>query len=168
MKRILLVAGLLSTLAIGVMTALAATITLTPIVPPNETGENSASSQMIFNMARFKPGLCSATATGSGAAAGAQTVTCNGAWAQITTVTLTIATVGALNTLTVTNNKVQAGDGCQATVDATGAAATSAVFVQSCAVSANTLTVILTNILAVSPAAAVKVNLLVMTQGNPN
>lgn len=148
--------------------ALAANPTPTPIVPPNETGENSASSQQVVDMARIKPGWCTATATGSGAAAGAQTVTCNGAWAQVTTVTLTIATVGALNTVTVTNNKVQAGDGCMATVDATGAAATSAVFVQSCAVSANTLTVILTNILAVSPAAAVKINLLVLTNGNPN
>lgn len=166
MKRILLVASFLSALVIGA--AFAANVTPTPIVPPNETGENSEASQQVFNMARFKPGLCTATATGSGAAAGAQTVTCNGAWAQITTVTLTIATVGALNTVTVTNNKVQAGDGCQATVDATGAAATSAVFVQSCAASANTLTVILTNILAVSPAAAVKINLLVTTSGNPN
>ena len=165
MKRFILSLGLTFGL-FGL--AYAANITLTPIVGPTETGENSLGSQQVTDMARVKPGFCTATATGSGAAAGTETATCNGALAQVTTVSLTIATVGALNTVTITDSKVQAGDACVATADTTGAAATSAVFVQTCKVSANTLTVILTNILAVSPAAPVVINALVLTQGNPN
>lgn len=167
MKRVALAGGLALACVLSYL-AWAANITPTPIVGPTETGEWSAMQQQVVDIARLKPGLCTATATGSGAAGGTETVTCNGAWAQITTVSLTIATIGALNTVTVTNSKVQAGDGCVATVDATGAAATSAVFVQTCEVSASTLTIILTNILAVSPAAPVKINAMVLTQGNPN
>jgi hypothetical protein len=165
MKRIL---SALAALACAGAIAYAANITNTPIVPPNETGENSAGSQQVMDMARFKPGQCAATATGSGAAGGSETATCNGASGQVTTVTLTIATVGALNTVTITNSKVQATDGCVATLDPLAAAATSAPFVLSCHVTANTLTVILSNVLAVSPASAVEINFLVMTSGNPN
>jgi hypothetical protein len=166
MKRLALAGGLALALTLA---ALAANITPTPIVPPNETGENSASSQQVVDMARFKLGFCTATATGSGAAAGAETATCNGAWAQVTTVSLTLNTVGALNTLTITDNKVNVGDGCMASVDATGAAAGSTIEAMNCSVTAaNTIVVVIISNSTTSPAAPVKVNVLIGTSGNPN
>lgn len=165
MKRIL--SALAAIVCAGAL-AYAANVTPTPIVGPNETGEWGAMQQQIVDVARFKPGMCSTTASGSGAAGGTETATCNGAAGQVTTVSLTIATVGALNTVTITNSKVQAGDACIATLDPLAAAATSAPFVLSCHVTANTLTVIISNVLAVSPASAVEIDFLVLTQGNPN
>jgi hypothetical protein len=141
--------------------------TPTPIVAP-ETGEASQHQAEVLDMARFKPGMCTTTATGSGAAAGTETATCNGASGQVTTVTLTIATVGAKNTLTITNNKVGAGDACIATLDPLATAAGALPVVANCSVTANTLTIILSNLLAVSPAGAVEVAFLVLTSGNPN
>jgi hypothetical protein len=165
MKRLLLACAPLLLLA---SMAWAAQSTPTPVVPPNETGENSAGQQQIMDMARLKVGMCQATATGSGAAAGTQTATCNGGAGSVTTVTLTFATVGALNTLTITDNKVNVGDICMAMVDPLATAATAGPEAMNCKVGANTLTVILTNNLAASPAGPVNVNFLVVTTGNPN
>jgi hypothetical protein len=163
MKRLLL--ALPAMAVVGY--ALALQGTLTPPVPP-ETGEDSLHQAEIFNMARLKVGLCTATATGSGAAAGTETATCNGGSGSVTTVTLTFAAVGALNTVTITNSKVNLGDICMVTVDPLATAAGAAPEAMSCKVAANTLTVILINNLAVSPAGPVNVNFLVITKGNPN
>jgi hypothetical protein len=141
--------------------------TPTPRVTP-ESGENSQFQDQVLNMARVKVGMCTATATGSGAAAGTQTATCNGGAGSVTTVTLTLATVGALNTVTITNSKVNAGDICIAMIDPLATAAGAAPEAMSCKVAANTLTIIIVNNLAVSPAGPINVNFLVITAGNPN
>jgi hypothetical protein len=164
MKRLLLACVPLLVLA-GVAWALQSTPT--PVVPP-ETGETSNVQDQIMDMARLKVGMCKTTATGSGAAAGTQTATCNGGSGSVTTVTMTFAAVGALNTVTVTNSKVNAGDICMVTVDPLTTTGTAAPEAMSCRVTANTLTILLINNLAVSPAGPINVNFLVVTTGNPN
>lgn len=156
-----------SALAIASGVAWALQSTPTPIVAP-ETGEASQHQAEVLDMARFKPGMCTVTATGTGGAGGTGSATCNGASGQVTTVTLTLATVGAKNTITVTNNKVGAGDACIATLDPLSTAAGAAPIVASCGVTANTLTIIVSNLLAVSPAGPVEIAFLVLTSGNPN
>lgn len=145
--------------------ALAAVITLTPIVPPNETGENSLSSQQIVDMARFKPGFCTVTTAGSEAA---QTGTCNGAAGVITSGFSITVVSNAKDVVTITNNKVQAGDACLAIIDDTGAAAASVPEISSCRVSASQIVFNVTNASATSAAAALKYYFLILTQGNPN
>jgi SpoU rRNA methylase family enzyme len=144
---------------------LAANITPTPVVPPNETGENSAASQQILDMARFKPGFCTVTTAGSEAA---QTGTCNGASGLITSGFSITVISNAKDLMTITNNKVQAGDLCIAMIDDTGAAAASVPEVASCRVTAGQIVLVITNASATSPAAALKAMFLIITQGNPN
>lgn len=151
--------------AVGVLFAYAANITPTPIVGPTETGEWSAMSQQVVDMARIKPGFGSGTAGGSASAA---TFTSNTAAGSATwPANLTIIS-NATATFTLTNSKVQAGDAALCMLDSTGAAAGSVPEVASVQVSAGQLVCVLTNASATSPAVAVKIYWLILTQGNPN
>lgn len=147
--------------------ALAANITPTPIVGPNETGENSLGAQQVFDFARIKIGSCTATTTGS--EPNFTSVTCNGASGAITTnANVTIAAVGGKDTVTIANNKVQLGDFVQCTLDSTGAAAGSTPLCTATVVTAGQVVFTISNLTATSPAAPLKVYFLVMTAGNGN
>jgi hypothetical protein len=168
MKRLLasLSAGLLLTSIIA-NAAFAANATPTPVVPPTETGENSEMQQQIVDMARIKPGQCTATAAGSGAAAGTQTVTCNGASGVITTVALTMNAAAGINTVTVTDDKVQVGDIVMAIMDnsTTPAAQTEVLAVNAIAAGSFNIQLIQDNTTACG---VCKVYFTVFTKGNPN
>lgn len=145
--------------------AFAANVTLTPIVPPNETGENSSSAQQVVDMARFKPGTCTVTTTGS---SNANSGTCNGASGIVTTNSISIAVTTGSATITITNNKVQTGDMVLAMIDSTGATANSLPDVSSVQVSNNQIIFTLTNTGAATEVANLKIYFLVMSAGNPN
>jgi hypothetical protein len=165
--RGLSLAGLLCVALCG--SALAQSNGSTPIATPaigvTETGENSQNARMIMSMARLKLGYCTATTAGS---EGAQTATCNAAAGQITGGFNTTVTSGSKDIVTVTNSKVLATDSCQATIDDTGAAAGSTPLVSACRVSAGQLILVVTNITATSPAAALKYYFTLLTGGDPN
>lgn len=163
MKRLLL--ALLSAVAV-VSISYAIQPTRTPPVPPTETGEDSLHSGEIFNMARVKPGFTqNTTAAGTAAAA---TLTANTAAGSVTWPAPLTVVSNAVATLTVTDSKVQAGDAVLCMVDSTGAAAGSVPEASSVQVSNGSFVCVLTNASATSPAVAVKVYWLVLTQGNPN
>lgn len=145
--------------------AFAANITLTPIVGPNETGENSANSQMVFDVARLKMGSCTVTTTGS---SNANAGTCNGSAGVVTTNAISIAVTTGSALVTVTNNKVQAGDMVQCELDATGATSTSLPLCASAQVSAGQIIFTLVNLGAATEVANLKIYFLVNTAGNPN
>lgn len=164
MKRIAL-AGLLC----AGLTALAfaANVTLTPIVTPNETGENSASSQQVLDFARIKLGFGTATIAVSGST-GSGTI--NNA---VGLITLTAATAGASgatpSVITVNNNKVQVGDAVQCSADNNGATAGAVLVCSSHITSAGVLTL---SLYSATPTAltssTIAVNFEVLTAGNPN
>jgi hypothetical protein len=163
MKRLSLAALMLA--VIGAI-AFAANVTLTPIVPPNETGEDSLRSQQVVNMARLKLGMGTVTIAISGSAGAGTLNFASG------TITLTAATAGASgatpSVVTLTNNKVQAADIVQCSVDQTGATAGS-VLVCNAHVTANTITF---TIYDATPTAltssTVLINYELITNGNPN
>jgi hypothetical protein len=163
MRNWWIAAGLTSILGC-ISVAWAIQSTPTPLVAP-ETGEASIHQAEILDMARFKPGQCTLTTTGSEAA---QTGTCNGASGVITSGFTVTVVSNAVDVMTITNSKVQAGDICIAMVDDTGAAAASVLEAASCRVSASQILVRLTNASATSPAVAAKVYFLIATKGNPN
>jgi hypothetical protein len=165
MKRIL--AALAATIALIMpLTAMAAQTTPTPLVLPTETGEDSLLQQSIFNAARLKLGFCTATTTGTEPTLAA---TCNGAAGIITPgVNITLATVGALDVVTVTNDKVQLGDAVLCTMDATGAASATAAICANATVTAGQIVFNISNLLAKSPAAPLKLYFAIITKGNPN
>jgi hypothetical protein len=164
MKRLSIAAFLLAAVA---SIAFAANITLTPIVPPTETGENSAGSQQVTDMARMKPGSCTATTTG--AEPNFTAVACNGAAGAVTTnANVTIAAVGGKDTVTITNTKVQAGDFVDCQLDSAGAAAGSTPTCTAVVVTAGQIVFTISNLTATSPAAALKLYFMVFTAGNPN
>ena len=163
MKRFLLgVAVLLfsSALAWGVTEG-----TKTPPVG-GESGEDSLHQGEVFTVARIKPGMGTATFAVSGAAASGTLNTASGA------VTLTATTAGASGAsptvLTLTNNKVQAGDIVFCEVDQTGATA-GTVLECNPHVTAGTVTF---SIYSATPTAltssTVIVYFFVLTKGNPN
>lgn len=136
--------------------AQAAEPTRTPSVG-QETGENSAASAQIVDMARVKPGF--GIATGN-------TVTINNASGIVTTASLTTA-AGATQAITVNSTKIQAADAVLATVSPNGSTGTPVV--ANVTVTAGQAVVLLQNIHAsVALNAAVKVMFLVVTNGNPN
>lgn len=145
--------------------ALSIESTNTPIVPPNETGEEKLHQQQILDAARLKLGSCTVTATGAEAT---ETATCNGAVGAVTMSANMTKVSGAIDLITVTNNKITAGDYVQCTLDTTGAAAAAAAFCSGVQVSQNQVIIQLTNASATSPAATLKVYFSVTTQGNPN
>jgi hypothetical protein len=165
MRRFLAHAAMLSLLLASIGMARAANVTLTPIVPPTETGENSLQAQQVVDMARLKVGTCSATTAG---AEPTFTATCNGASGIITLNANMTKVSGALDNVTVTNSKVQAGDMVQCTLDSTGAAAAAAPVCSAVQVAAGSIVFQLTNVSATSPAANIKFYFLINTQGNPN
>lgn len=141
--------------------------TPTPIVGPTELGETSIDQQNIVNVARIKPGSCTATTTG--AEPNFTAVACNGAAGVVTTnANVTIAAVGGKDTVTITNTKVQAGDMVQCTLDSTGAAAGSTPLCTAAVVTAGQVVFTISNLTATSPAAALKLYFMVDTKGNPN
>lgn len=150
-----------ASLWIGVA-AHAANVTLTPVIGPTETGENSAPAQQVMDMARMKPGSCtvSIAAAGSG--------TCNGAAGAITVTSVSMAVTTGSAAVTVANSKVQAGDFVQCTVDATGATANSIPFCASATVSAQQIIFKLANVGSATESANLTMYFLVFTQGNPN
>lgn len=162
MKRFLTIMALLYA---GLGVALAANVTPTPIVGPTETGENSLGAQQVTDFARIKIGSCTTTTTGAEPSFSA---TCNGASGAITTNTNVTKVSGAVDLITVTNSKIQAGDFVQCTVDNTGAAAAAAAICSAAAVSTNQVIFQITNASATSPAHTLTIYFLVMTQGNPN
>lgn len=164
MKRFALAGGLALALC---SYGFAANRTPTPIVGPNETGEWDAMQQQVVDMARMKPGSCTATTTG--AEPNFTAVACNGAAGAVTTNTnVTVAAVGGKDTVTITNTKVQAGDFVQCTLDSTGAAAGSTPVCTAVVVTAGQIVFTISNLTTTSPAAALKVYFAVFTQGNPN
>jgi len=149
--------------------ALAAEPTPTPIVGPNETGEDKTAAQQVFNMARLKLGGAAITATGTAAAATVLTAANYNYASGIVTwpAPLTIVS-NATATLTMANTKIQAGDIVMGILDATGAAAGAIPEVASVQVTAGQAVFTLTNASATSPAVAIKVMFFVITKGNPN
>jgi len=165
MKRIALAGGLALALCSQVF---AANPTPTPIVPPTETGENSAGSQQVTDMARLKLGMGTVTASGGPTAF---TATLNFASGIITTNGMTLVASGAgacPNTITLTNNKIQAGDIVFAILDSTNSAA-GAPSVGSVKVSAGQVVILICNDTSTPMTASnVSTYFLVNTQGNPN
>jgi len=146
--------------------ALALIATNSPIIGPTETGEWSAMQQQVVDVARLKPGMTVATAGGSASAA---TLTANTAAIAATwPANLTIVS-DATATLTWTTTKAQAlGDGVLCTLDRNGSAAAAVPFVAGVALTAGQVVVTLSNSSATSPAAAVIVYCMIITQGNGN
>lgn len=125
----------------------------------NETGENSLNAASVFDMARLKLGAGTGTASSNA-------VTINRAAGVITTEALTTA-AGATQAITLTSNKILAGDAVMAVVDP--GASTGTPTVANVAVSASTAVVLIQNIHAsVALNAAVKVYFMVITAGNGN
>lgn len=162
MKRLAIAAFLLAAIT---AIALAANVTLTPIVGPTETGENSLGAQQVTDMARLKVGSCTVTTTGS---SNANSGTCNGAAGVVTTNSISIAVTTGTAAITITNSKVQAGDMVQCEVDATGATASSRPFCASAQVSAGQIVFTLANLGSATETANLLIYFLVNTQGNPN
>lgn len=145
----------------------AANVTLTPIVPPTETGENSLGSQQVTDTARIKVGLGTGTCAISGAAC---SVTVNNAAGLIT---VTSATAGASGTaqsvMTVTDNKVQVGDQIFCSVDQNGATAGAVITCLPHITGAGTFTINLADASVTAlTSSTLTVNFFVNTQGNPN
>jgi len=160
---------LLALAAAGVLVAsaaYAANITLTPIVPPTETGENSLGSQQVTDMARFKLGMGTVAITVSGSAGAG---TCNFAACIITLSAATAGASGATPTvITLTDSKVQAADIVLCTVDQTGATA-GAVLVCNSHEAAGSATLTLYDASATALlSSTVVLNIVTVTNGNPN
>jgi L-serine deaminase len=147
--------------------AYAANVTLTPIVPPTETGENSLSSQQVVDMARLKPGSCSATiAISTSAGSG----TCNGAMGILS---VTTATAGASGTspsvITLNDSKVQVGDMVDCTPDQTGATSGAVLTCNAHVGSAGVITLSIYDGSATAmTSSSVTLEFMVFTQGNSN
>jgi hypothetical protein len=166
MKRIALAGGLALAYALTLAYfTYAAIATNTPIVPPNETGENSSMQQQVVDMARFKPGFTTATAGGTVTAA---TVTANTAAGSITWPGTLAIVSNATATLVITDSKVQAGDAADCVLDLNGAAAGSLPTVNGVIVTPGSLTCVLTNSTVTSPGYTPKIYFLIWTVGNPN
>jgi hypothetical protein len=159
-------------LLIGVMlfsagAAMAANITLTPVVPPTETGEKSDASQQIMDFARIKLGFGTATiAISSSAGSG----TLNNA---VGLITLTAATAGASgatpSVITVNDSKVQVGDAVQCSADSTGATAGAVLVCNAHVTSAGVITLTLYSATPTAlTSSTVVLNFEVLTAGNPN
>lgn len=163
MKRI--VSALAALLCAGAI-AFALNITNSPIVGPTETGEWSAMSQQVVDVARFKPGMTVATAGGSVAAA---TTTVNTAAAQITWPGNITIVSGATATLTCTCSKAQAGDIVLASLSFTNTptSGSAPAFVNT-SVTNGQLVFTITNLTATSVAQTPVITWLLMTTGNPN
>lgn len=147
--------------------AMAANRVPTPIVPPTETGEYDAMQQQVVDVARFKPGNAAATCAISGAAC---SITANAASG---TIAVTTATAGASGTapsvMTVTDNKVQVGDGILCGVDQNGITAGAVITCTSHITAAGTFTLTLSDAsVTAMTSSSLTVWFLVMTQGNPN
>ena len=139
--------------------------TKTPIAA-GETGENSLSQGEVFNVARFKPGLGTLSVTVSGAAAAG---TLNTAAGIITAATATAGASGTAPTvITLTNNKVQAGDLVLCVMDQTGITA-GAVITCSPHVTASTIAFTLADAsVTAMTSSTIILYYLVVTKGNPN
>lgn len=145
-------------LMFGLAAVMAAQPTPTPLAG-NETGENSAFAEQIVDMARIKVGFGTGTASSNA-------VTINRASGIITTEALTTA-AGATQAITLTSNKIQAGDAVMAIVDPASSAGTPVV--ANVAVSASTAVVLVKNIHASDALnAAIKIYFVVLTAGNGN
>jgi len=163
MKRFILSLGLTFGL-FGL--AYAANITLTPIVGPTETGENSLGSQQVTDTARLKPGMGTLPITVSGAAGSGTLNTAAGI------ITLSAATAGASGAtptvITLTDSKIQAADLLLCTVDQTGATAGSVLVCNGHATAGGaTLTLYDASSTALTSSTVI-VNFFVLTNGNPN
>jgi hypothetical protein len=168
MKRLAAaVIGLLIGIGIYQLAVFAANITPTPVVGPNETGENSQSSQQIVDMARIKLGFGTATISISGSAGSG---TLNNAAGIITLTTATAGASGATpSVVTLNNNKVQVGDIVQCTADQTGATAGSVLVCNAHVASAGVVTLTLYDATPTAlTSSTVVLNFEVITQGNPN
>lgn len=167
MKRFALAGGLALACIFGLF-AHAANITLTPIVGPTETGENSAGAQQVTDMARLKVGMGTLSASGGPTAF---TGTLNFAAGIITLPSATVAASGSNSTtMTLTNSKVQAGDEVQCTIDSTNSAPAGATpFCASVKVSAGQIIFVISDASATAMTAAnLFVHYIINTQGNPN
>lgn len=124
-----------------------------------ETGEQNDLQASIVNIARLKLGAGTGTASSNA-------VTINRAAGVITTETLTTA-AGATQVITLTSNKIRAGDMVFAIVDP--ATSTGTPSIANVAVSASTAAILVKNIHAsVALNAAIKIYFLVLTAGNAN
>lgn len=137
----------------------------TPTPPVGlERGEWSYTRDEIVSMARFKPGFGTATASGT---TSAQTVTLNNASGVITTGAMSIGQ-DLLGTITMTNNKVQAGDAVFAMMDGTGATPNSVPVIASVQVTAGQVVFNLSSLSSTSSLTALSFYFMVATKGNPN
>ena len=166
MKRIALAGGLALACILSLF-AYAANITNTPIVPPNETGENSSMSQQVVDMARLKMGFGTATIAVSGSAG---TGTVNNA-AGI--VTLTAATTGASGltptVITLNNNKVQVGDFVQCNPDNASGTAQAILVCNAHIASAGVITLTLYSATPTAlTSSTIPLTFEIITAGNPN
>jgi hypothetical protein len=138
--------------------AYAAETTKAPTVG-TETGTSTRSQAEIMAAARLQLGA------GTGTAA-SNAVTINRAAGVITTEALTTA-AGATQAITLTSNKIRAGDMVFAVVDPNGSAGTPVVV--NVAVAASTATILVQNVHASAALdAAIKIMFFVVTAGNPN
>lgn len=140
--------------------------TNTPIVGPTENGENKAGQQQVTDMARLKLGFGTLAITVSGSAGSG---TLNNASGIITLSAATTGISGATPTvITLTDNKIQAGDFVDCTIDQTGATAGT---VLACSAHA-TANQIVFSIYSATPTALTSSTILLefatFTQGNPN
>lgn len=164
MKRLFL--GVVAALAVS-FAAYAANVTLTPIVPPTETGENSLGAQQVTDTARLKLGLGTGTCAVSAAACA---VTINSAAGLITVTAATAGASGATQTvMTVTDNRVQVGDQIFCSVDQNGATAGAVVTCLPHITAAGTFTINLADASVTAlTSSTLTVNFMINTQGNPN
>lgn len=149
--------GAFAALTISAQAMAAQTTRTAPV--GNERGEVSNSQDRIVNMARIKPGFGTGTASSNA-------VTINRAAGVITTEALTTA-AGATQAITLTSNKILAGDAVFAVVDPATSAGTPTV--ANVAVSGSTAVILVRNAHASAALnAAIKIMFFVVTAGNPN
>lgn len=152
-----LLIGAFAALTISAQAMAAQTTRTAPV--GNERGEASSTQDRIVNVARLKPGFGTGTASSNA-------VTINRAAGIITTEALTTA-AGASQAITLTSNKILAGDAVFAVVDPNGSTGTPTV--SNVAVSASTAVILVKNDHASAALnAAVKIMFFVVTAGNPN
>jgi hypothetical protein len=165
MKRNLLVGVAALLLSAGLVWAVT-NPTPTPIVTPPETGEDSLHAGEVFNMARFKPGMCTVSVTVSGATAAG---TCNGASGQITSAATTAGASGATpSVITITNNKVNAADIVICQIDKLAGAAGSALVCNTHETASTVVFTIQSASTTALTSATITISFLVITSGNPN
>ncbi|TAL08282.1 MAG: hypothetical protein EPO02_13345 [Nitrospirae bacterium] len=151
----------------GVLAAAALNITLTPVVPPTENGENSSSAQQIVDFARIKLGFGTTTIAISGSAG---TGTLNNAAGLITLTSATAGASGATpSVVTLNDNKVQTTDAVQCNADSTGATAGAVLVCNAHITSAGVVTLTLYSATPTAlTASTVVLSMEVLTSGNPN